>query len=131
MQLDDLWVELGGEARPPLRCVGTRSNDDLVGLNSAVRALDHEEPTFADIDRTDACRAMQLGDHDATARNMQASTLRCREHGDTFILAHNLFWLGIAAIKRDDMTEAGTALLEAITLKRRFDDNGYSDDALD
>jgi len=78
----------------------------------------------ADIDRIDAFRALQLGDHDATAQRMHASTLTCRQHGDTYILAHNLFWLGVAAIKRGDMSEAGSALLEAIKLKRRFDDRG-------
>ena len=67
---------------------------------------------------------MQLGDHEALARKMQASSDSCREHGDTYILALNLFWLGVAAVKRGDMTEAGTALLEAIKLKRSFDDRG-------
>ena len=80
--------------------------------------------TLADVDRIDAFRAMQLGDPEAAARKMHASTLSCREHGDTFILAHNLFWLGVAAVQRGDVTEAGTALLEAIKLKRRFDDRG-------
>ena len=55
---------------------------------------------------------------------MHASTLICREHGDTYILAQNLFWLGVAALKRGDMVAAEKALLEAITLKRCFDDRG-------
>ena len=79
---------------------------------------------LADVDRIDAFRAMQQGDHEATQRNMQASILTCREHGDTFILGQNLFWLGVAAVKRGDMIAAEKALVEAITLKRCFDDRG-------
>jgi DNA-binding CsgD family transcriptional regulator len=67
---------------------------------------------------------MQLADYEASERKMQASILTCREHGDTFILGQNLFWLGVAAVKRGDMTAAEKALLEAITLKRCFDDRG-------
>jgi predicted ATPase/DNA-binding CsgD family transcriptional regulator len=79
---------------------------------------------LADVDRIDAFRAMQLGDHEETERKMHASSVACREHGDTYILAHNLFWLGVAAVKRGDMSAAEKALVEAITLKRCFDDRG-------
>jgi predicted ATPase/DNA-binding CsgD family transcriptional regulator len=79
---------------------------------------------LADVDRIDAFRAMQLGDYEATERKMQASINTCREHGDTYILAQNLFWLGLAATKRGDLPAAEKALLEAITLKRCFDDRG-------
>jgi predicted ATPase/DNA-binding CsgD family transcriptional regulator len=78
----------------------------------------------ADVDRIDAFLAMQLGDHEATERKMQASIDTCRAHGDTYILAHNLFWLGVAATKRGDLPSAEKALREAITLKRCFDDRG-------
>jgi predicted ATPase/DNA-binding CsgD family transcriptional regulator len=78
----------------------------------------------ADVDRMAAFRAMQLGHYEATERNMQASILACREDGDTFILGQNLFWLGVAAVKRGDMIAAEKALTEAITLKRCFDDRG-------
>jgi len=79
---------------------------------------------LADVDRMAAFRAMQLGDHEATERNMQASIRTCREHGDTFILGQNLFWLGVAAVKRGDMIAAEKAFVEAIALKRCFDDRG-------
>jgi predicted ATPase/DNA-binding CsgD family transcriptional regulator len=79
---------------------------------------------LADVDRIAAFRAMQLGDHQATEHKMHASTLICREHGDTYTLAQNLFWLGVAALKRGDLSAAQQALREAITLKRCFDDRG-------
>jgi predicted ATPase/DNA-binding CsgD family transcriptional regulator len=79
---------------------------------------------LADVDRIDAFRAMQQDDHEATERAMQASIDNCREHGDTYILAHNLFWLGVAATKRGDLPAAEKALLEAVRLKRCFDDRG-------
>jgi predicted ATPase/DNA-binding CsgD family transcriptional regulator len=79
---------------------------------------------LADVDRIDAFRALQLGDHASLAQKMQASSDRCREHGDTYILALNRFWLGVAAVQRGDMTEASTALLEALRLRRSFDDRG-------
>ena len=78
----------------------------------------------ADIDRMAAFRAMQLGDYEATQCYMQASIRACREQGHTFILGQNLFWLGVAAVKRGDMIAAEKALVEAITLKRGFDDRG-------
>ena len=85
---------------------------------------------LADVDRIDAFRAMQLGDHEATERKMQASIDTCREHGDTYILAHNLFWLGVAATKRGDMAAAEGAARSnhAQALLRR---QGYGDDAFD
>jgi non-specific serine/threonine protein kinase len=89
-----------------------------------LQAATSDPRVLADIDRIDAFRAMQLGDHEATQQKMQASIATCREHGDTYILAHNWFWLGVAALKRDDMTAADKALQEAIRLKRRFDDRG-------
>jgi len=79
---------------------------------------------LADVNRIDAFRAMLLGDYEGNERKMQASILICREHGDTYILAHNLFWLGVAAVQRGDVSAAEKALLEAIALKRRFDDRG-------
>ena len=79
---------------------------------------------LADVDRIDAFRAMQLGDYEASERKMRASIEVCREHGDTYILAHNLFWLGVAATQRGDLPGAEKALLEAIRLKRCFDDRG-------
>jgi predicted ATPase/DNA-binding CsgD family transcriptional regulator len=96
----------------------------LLDQARALASATSDARVLADVARIDAFRAMQLGDHEATERKMRASILTCREHGDTFILAHSLFWLGVAAVKRGDMTAAEKALLEAITLKRCFGDRG-------
>ena len=75
---------------------------------------------------------MQLGDHAAArAKDAGVRRTRCREHGDTYILAHNLFWLGVAAMQRGDMTEAEKALLEALTAQAELRRQGYGDDAVD
>jgi hypothetical protein len=42
VELEDDWVEIGGEARPSLRCVCAGGDDYPVRLDAAVRALDHE-----------------------------------------------------------------------------------------
>ena len=94
----------------------------LLGEARSLASETSDPRVLADVDRIDAFRAMQLGDHETTERKMRASIDTCREHGDTYILAHNLFWLGVAASRRGDLPAAEKALLEAITLKRCFDD---------
>lgn len=99
-------------------------SEQLLGEARALATARSDAKVLADVDRIDAFRAMQLGDYESSERKMQASILTCREHGDTFILGHNLFFLGVAAVKRGDTSAAEKALVEALTLKRCFDDRG-------
>jgi hypothetical protein len=96
----------------------------LLDQARTLEAATSDPRVLADIDRIDAFRPMQLGDHGATEQKIQASIATCREHGDTYILAHNLFWLGVAAVKRGDMSAAEKALVQALMLKHCFDDRG-------